>query len=93
MTSPLCQRLSCLDTSPIVAAIKAVSRGERPDVDAASTACAELSALTDQVTHVVALIHSGSLSQIEALSLLADEPCPSTQRPGLDRIDEIRGAT
>lgn len=77
---PLCTRLSCLDTGPIVAAIKAVARREFPDIAAAQDAALELAALGFLATGAVEKLSSGTLTATEALALLADEPCPPTQR-------------
>jgi hypothetical protein len=84
MTQPLCQRLNCLDTGPIVSAINIVAHGVIPDPEdeqSAEDAAAELISLGWLAKGAVEAIRAGKLSQTEALGMLADEPCPPTQKP------------
>lgn len=80
MTIPICTRLSCLDVGPIVAAIKSVARGEQPDIAEASDCAQELAELAKLIQLPLARIVAGTLARTEALALLADEPCPATER-------------
>jgi hypothetical protein len=80
VSDPLCTRLSCLETGAIVATIKAVARGERPDIAEASECAQELAELAHLIQLPLAMIVSGTLTRTEALALLADEPCPQTER-------------
>jgi hypothetical protein len=76
----LCARLSCLDTGPIVHAVKSVARGEYPDIAAAVECAQELAEVAHRAQLPVEMIQAGTLTRTEALALLADEPCPPTER-------------
>jgi hypothetical protein len=78
--TPLCQRLSELDTGPIVGAIRSVARGELPDVESACEAAHELASVNFLAIDAVEKLQAGKLTRIEAVALLGDEPCPSTRR-------------
>ncbi len=83
MTIPICTRLSCLDTGPIVSAIKSIARGQRLESEEES----DLETAADELVEVARLCRDpvqrallGKLTQTEALALLSDEPCPPTER-------------
>lgn len=79
MTS-LCQRTISLDLGPLLAIPRDVSRGLKPETADAEVTLLELQALTADWFAAVAKVKAGTLTRTEALAMLADEPCPATER-------------
>jgi hypothetical protein len=80
MTTPLCQRLTELDTGPIVGVIRTIAHGEQPTHEAireASGATFELASVNFLAGGVMRAIATGRLGQTEAIALLQDEPTRS----------------